>query len=254
MLSFLVAVQFLTTLPIPLRRQASSEDVGRAVRYFPIVGLWLGVMLASLNWLLTFFLPANIVATLLVATLLALTGALHFDGFLDSCDGMFGYRTPERRLEIMRDSHVGSFAVAGGWVLLTLKYVALLNIPFDLMTPALLLAPVLGRWALVTAVVIFPYGRDSGLGVLFKQHTGKLEMALAGLGVLLFSVLTLRLFGVALVLATFVFAYLFGKYVMSKLPAGLTGDSYGAVTESSETLVWLIIGTAAGVIKSIWFL
>jgi adenosylcobinamide-GDP ribazoletransferase len=114
--SFLAAVQFLTTLPVRLWRDVQGEDVARSLRYFPAVGALLGALLVVLNWLLSFWLNDNrlLIAALLVIAHLLTTGALHFDGFLDSCDGLFGYRTPERRLEIMRDSRVGSFAVAGG--------------------------------------------------------------------------------------------------------------------------------------------
>jgi len=248
-LSFLVAVQFLTTIRVPVWRQPASEDIGRAVRYFPAVGLLLGSMLALFNWLLNFFLPLNLTALFLVIILLMITGGLHFDGFLDTCDGLLGYRTPERRLEIMRDSRVGSFAVAGGWVLLTLKYAALLNIPPDLMTPALVLGPMLGRWALVSVVVIFPYGRPSGLGTDFKKHTGLLEFSLAGVAVLAIAAIALRLPGVVIALIIFVIAQLFGKYVMTKLPDGLTGDIYGATAELCETCSWLIIGVAATLIR-----
>jgi adenosylcobinamide-GDP ribazoletransferase len=253
-LSFLVAVQFLTTFPAPMWRQPNEDDLGRAVRYFPVVGLLLGLLLALLYWALSFVLSPTLVAPLLVVFLLLFTGALHFDGFLDSCDGLFGYRTPERRLEIMRDSRVGSFAVAGGWVLLTLKFVSLLQIPPEYMAPALILAPALGRWALVASVVIFPYGRPGGLGLKFKRHTGWLELALAGLGIALVSALVLRGYGLILFAAVFVMALLVGKWVMRKLPDGLTGDNYGAVAELGEMLVWLLVGAGAGVIKSLWFL
>jgi adenosylcobinamide-GDP ribazoletransferase len=248
-ISFLVALQFLTTLPIPLWRAANNEDVGRSVRYFPVAGLVLGVLLALLNWLFRLVLPLALCDLLTVVALLMLTGALHFDGFLDSCDGLFGYRTPERRLEIMRDSRVGSYAVAGGWVLLTLKYVGLGLVPLDLKLQALLIAPLLGRWALVIAVVLFPYGRESGLGTTYKLYTQRRELLLASLCVLLASFIILRWSGLLLALLVFVLAFLLGKYIMLKLPKGLTGDSYGAITEISEMFTWLFIGSAASVIQ-----
>jgi adenosylcobinamide-GDP ribazoletransferase len=213
----------------------------------------LGVFLALLNWLLNFIFPPTLVALLIVISLLTITGALHFDGFLDSCDGLFGYRTPERRLEIMRDSRVGSFAVAGGWALLSLKFYALLSVPAELMVPALLLAPMLGRWGLVASVVIFPYGRPGGLGLSFKRNLGWLELLLAGIAVMAMSVVLLRGAGLFLPPIFLGVAFLIGKYVMTKLPAGLTGDVYGATAEIGEMLTWLIVGSAANVIKSLWF-
>jgi adenosylcobinamide-GDP ribazoletransferase len=240
--SFLAAVQFLTTLPVRLWRDVQGEDVARSLRYFPAVGALLGALLVVLNWLLSFWLNDNrlLIAALLVIAHLLTTGALHFDGFLDSCDGLFGYRTPERRLEIMRDSRVGSFAVAGGWALLTLKLIGLSGMPPGAIPAALLLAPVLGRWGLVLAVVVFPYGRESGLGTLYKQYNTSREIWLALIGVLLFGFIAGGLTGVGLVGLASGATLLIGRWIMTKLPAGLTGDSYGAITEVIETLVWLI--------------
>src|SRR3712207_3561507 len=147
-----------------------------------------------------------------------LTGALHFDGFLDSCDGLFGYRTVERRLEIMRDSRVGSFAVAGGWALLSLKWAGLSQIPGGLLIQSLLLAPLLGRFALVVAVVIFPYGRESGLGTVYKQYNTKWELLLASLGVLLLAGLILGWVGLGLVVLSFGVSLAVGRWIMTKLP------------------------------------
>src|SRR3954468_15825082 len=125
MFTFLAALKFLTTLPVPLRKPVEAEDLARGGRYFPLVGLLLGLILTLVYGLLILFLPSSLVTLLLVIALLVLTGALHFDGFLDSCDGLFGYHSTERRLEIMRDSRVGTFGVAGGICLLALKYAGL---------------------------------------------------------------------------------------------------------------------------------
>lgn len=250
MISFLVAIQFLTTFPLAPWRATTEEEIGYSVRYFPVIGLLLGSVLALLNWLLRLALPASLTDLLLVIALLMLTGALHFDGFLDSCDGMFGYRSPERRLEIMRDSRVGSFAVAGGFALLSLKYVSLTSISPDFKTQALLLAPLLGRWALVIAVVLFPYGRESGLGTVYKQHTTLRELALASFGVALTSFIILRWAGLILSLLIFGLAFLLGKYTLLKLPKGLTGDSYGAITELCEMFTWLLLAASPGLIQS----
>src|SRR6476620_2419147 len=101
---FLAAVRFLTVLPVPAGSyETAEEDTARSLPYFPLVGALMGAVLALLNWLLAGWLPGPLGPLLLVIALLALTGALHFDGFLDSCDGLFGYRPPARRLEIMRD-------------------------------------------------------------------------------------------------------------------------------------------------------
>ena len=249
MFSFLVAVQFLTTLPIRVWREIQGEDIARSVRYFPLVGVLLGVLTTLLYRLLAGWLPPQIIPLVLVTTFLMVTGALHYDGFLDSCDGLFGYRSPERRLEIMRDSRVGSFAVAGGWVLLSFKYAGLSLVPPDLMPAALMMGAMLGRWALVVTVVIFPYGRETGLGKIYKQYNTRNELLLAAVGVSLLAALILHgpgLLGVGLASGL---AWLIGRWIMTRLPAGLTGDSYGAIAELTEMASWLLIGVAPDLIK-----
>ena len=141
MTSLLTAFQFLTTFPAVIRRAFTAQELGRAVGFFPIVGLALGGVLYGLEVGLGLIFPAQVVAVFVLAAWLLLTRALHFDGFLDSCDGLFGGFTPERRLEIMRDSRVGAFGVAGGGLLLLAKYAAILSLPN---LSGLLLAPV--RW------------------------------------------------------------------------------------------------------------
>lgn len=251
MFTFLAALQFLTTLPVPLKRVVEADDLARGGRYFPLVGLVLGLILTLLYAGLILFLPASLVALLLVLALLGLTGALHFDGFLDSCDGLFGYHTTERRLEIMHDSRVGTFGVAGGFGLLALKYAGLALVPPGLMPPALLLAPFLGRWALLCAVVLFPYGRESGLGLLYKRYTHPAELVAATVFVAGLSYAFLRLPGLILVAIVFILTWLVGRLIMKKLPAGLTGDNYGAMAELTEMVVWLFIGAGAGWITAL---
>ena len=100
------ALQFLTVTPPLVRRAFSMPELGRAVGYFPLVGTLLGTLLAAFDWGLAFLFPAGVRAALDLALWVALTGALHLDGFLDACDGLFGGRTVESRLEIMRDEQV----------------------------------------------------------------------------------------------------------------------------------------------------
>ena len=129
--------------------------------FFPLVGLLLGGVLVGADRLLTSVWHGNALHLALLLTLwVVLTGGLHVDGFLDSCDGLLGGRSAEQRLEIMRDPRVGSFAVIGGVLLMLLKFAALMAVVDR--TAALLLAPTLGRWCVSLAVVGFPYARPQG--------------------------------------------------------------------------------------------
>ena len=112
----------------------------------------LGLMLLGLERGCREVFPEFLSAAILLASLVAVTRGLHLDGFMDTCDGLFGGYTRQRRLEIMRDSQVGAFGIAGAVSLLLLKYgalVSLLGLAEPGMEWALLLFPMVSRWAMV---------------------------------------------------------------------------------------------------------
>jgi adenosylcobinamide-GDP ribazoletransferase len=230
----LTAFNFLTILPLPWRRDAPLSELGRAVGWFPLVGLVVGVALAGLDWGLNQVFPPGVVAVMVMALWLLASGAIHFDGFLDSCDGLFGGKTPEQRLEIMRDHRVGAFAVAGGGLLLLLRYSALTALP--LRTIPLLLAPVLGRWAMSLAIVFFPYARKQGLGRAMKDHA-RWPQALQATLIAVVAVWFIGgVSGLAAMLVSGVAMFLTALFIRTRIP-GLTGDSYGAINELVEVAV-----------------
>ncbi|WPD18712.1 adenosylcobinamide-GDP ribazoletransferase [Thermaerobacter composti] len=246
MTAFWAALRFLTVLPAPGRRPLQAPALGRAVGYFPLVGVILGGLLAAANAAVTGVIAPDVRAVLVVGLGLALTGGLHFDGWLDTCDGLFGGHTPEERLRIMRDEHVGAFAVAGGGLLLLAKCAAVSNLVHPAAT--LVLASVLARWAVAVAIVALPYARTAGLGRAMKDHAGPREVGLATL----FTVLVLVGVGMGLpagreaVIRALVGALPAAAAVLywarKRLP-GLTGDVYGALVEAVETAV-LLAGTS----------
>ncbi len=233
MIPLLTAFQFLTTFPAIIRRSFTAAELGRAVGFFPVVGLALGGMLYGLEFGLRLIFPTPLVAVMIVSAWLLLTRALHFDGFLDICDGLFGGFTPERRLEIMRDSRVGAFGVAGGGLLLLAKYSAILSLTnFS----ALLLAPILGRWVLSLAIFAYPYAREKGLGRDMKDNVGISQVIWATL----VSILAAWRFAGWIGLLAFIVAatvlWLGAGFMLRRIP-GLTGDSYGALCELTELVV-----------------
>ena len=132
------ALSFLTVLPVGGGRPLAARQISHSRAYYPAVGLLLGLLLVGLERGASLVLPPPLTAAILLAALAAATRALHLDGLMDICDGVFGGHTRERRLEIMQDSRVGAFGVAGGGVILLWKYAALLS---------LLTAAAPGGWA-----------------------------------------------------------------------------------------------------------
>jgi len=226
------ALQFLTVAPPLLRRPLQPQELGRAIAYYPLVGLLIGGVLAALHWVLSLVLPASVSAALVLAAWVAVTRGFHFDGFLDCCDGLFGGYTADDRLRIMRDHHVGAFGVAGGVLLLLVLYTALAASARPLL--ALVLAPVLGRWTMASAVVAYPYARANGLGRDIKDNADWQHWLIATVTAL---VVVLVWGGTAGLLAMAAAALLLvcgSAFVSARLP-GLTGDVYGAIIELAET-------------------
>ena len=236
MASLLAAFQFLTTFPAIVRRAFTPHELGRAVGYFPLVGLALGGVLYGLGSGLQMIFPEAVVAVLILAVWLLLTRALHFDGFLDTCDGLFGGFTSERRLEIMRDSRVGAFGVVGGGILLLAKYTAIISIPH---LYGLLLAPVMGRWALSIAIFAYPYARVKGLGRDMKDNTRWPQIIIATTITLLAAWLFAGWTGLLAFGISGVVLWLGAGFIRRRIP-GLTGDSYGALCEIVELAVLLL--------------
>lgn len=234
----LTALGFLTALPVP-RQQVGAATLARSLIFFPFVGLLVGAILFAIDLALARLLPRELRAALLIAALLALTRALHLDGLMDCCDGLFGGFTPERRLAIMRDSRVGAFGVLGAIVFLLLRYGGLIALAGDWRLVGLLLPPTLGRWAMALAIVGFPYARASGMGAAFKEagrgwHVGLATFAAVGVGLGLW----LPWGGAAIALVALI-ALAAGRFMVGRL-GGLTGDCYGAINELVEAV--LLIG------------
>ncbi len=239
-MSFLTAVRFLTILPVG-KRYPSGQELAHSQGFFPLVGLLLGLVLAGVDAGLGLIWPGPLTSAFLIVILLVLTGAMHMEGFLDTCDGLPGGRDRERRLQIMRDRHVGAFAVAGGIGLMLLKWAALFCLPRSARFPVLVLFPVLSRWSMVLVLSAFPYAREEGLGSAFHRDATWTRAGIAAGITVVASVLLAGIGGGLLFVIVSLVAWLVGMGI-SRLLGGLTGDTYGAIDEISE-----VVALAAGV-------
>jgi len=243
LLDLLVAVQFLTLSPAWIKRAFTPQELGRSVGYFPLVGAWIGALLLGAGWLSGLVFPDSVRSALILAVWVGLTGALHVDGFLDACDGLLGGFTPESRLEIMRDERVGGFALAGGVLLFLLKFTAVLALPG--LYPALLLAPVLGRWVMGLAMARYPYARPQGLGKSMKENIQPAQVVLATSIALLAAGFAAGWLGLAACAVSLAVGWVGARFTLRRIP-GLTGDIYGALCELVETVVLLFFVAASG--------
>ncbi len=236
MTSLLAALSFLTVLPATWNRRPTWREISDSRAYFPVVGLLVGLLMLGLERGGREIFPVYLTAAVLVAALVIVTRGLHLDGLMDTCDGLFGGFNRERRLEIMRDSQAGAFGMAGAACLLLLKYgalVSLLALPDPGRQVSLLLFPMLSRWSMVLVLGAFPYVRSQGLGSPFHQG-GATEPAVVAAATAVASAVILGGFGGAgMLVGVSVLAWLLGR-AMARVLGGLTGDTYGAVSEVAE--------------------
>ena len=209
------------------------------------MGLGIGASLFWLDRLFDLFLPNALGSALLIVALVLLTGANHLDGFIDSCDGMVAGRSPQERLAIMRDSHVGSFGVIGVVCLLLVKYISLVFLPGAWRMAALLLMPTLSRWAMVYAITAYPSARREGLGQAYKGHASWWGLVIATLIAAAVSIVLLELLGLALLAAIWLILIIMTAFLKKRL-GGLTGDTYGAINEVIEVCILILVPLIAG--------
>jgi len=242
MKEFITAWQFLTRIRLSNNPEISGERLAGAYVYFPLVGLIIGALLALLGWgAAQLFQPLTVVI-LVVTGEIIITGGLHLDGFMDTCDGLFSGRERERILEIMKDSRVGSMGVLGCLVLTALK-IGFLNelAGTAAFLPVLAAMPVISRWTMVLAMVRYPYARAQGLGGLFRSGVKKQVVYGVSLysAVLALAILPGYLWAVLLLTIPLI---LWTAGLINEVLGGHTGDTYGFMNEISG--LFLIMATA----------
>lgn len=236
MKSFLIALKFLTILPVGKNLEIQDKELAKSASYFPLVGALIGLLLVAVDFILRSLFPDSIVNLFILITLIIVTGALHLDGFMDSIDGLFSGKDKNRILEIMRDSKVGSFAVLAVICLLLLKFSFLNEIQPNVRYSILILMPALSRWGVVYLAKIYPYARKTiGTGEPFARLVGIKELIEATLFMAILIGLLLQLKGIIVWLAVFVVLILLNKWINKKI-GGMTGDTYGAIIETLEVV------------------
>ena len=172
MRDFITCLEFLTRIRFSNRTDWRDDDFAKSVPYFPLVGLVMGVFMGAVNYgLLYVNTPLFMRAVLLILAEVLIIGALMYDGFMDTSDGVFSARSRERMLEIMKDSHVGSNAVIALVCLVLLKIAAYTSIDGMKLCYALVAMYVATRTFMVNYIVNFKYARETGIGHMFTQYS-----------------------------------------------------------------------------------
>lgn len=237
--------KFMTRLPFPGGKRFDSKELGTGMKWFPIVGLIIGIINFIVAIALQEFIASSVILAIVLVTLdVIITGGLHLDGLADTFDGIFSYRSKQKMLEIMKDSRVGT----NGVLVLILYFIfkiALLVEVSELFQVnqgiVMLIVPILSRIGGVINCVFEPYARTSGMGKTFVDNTN-----LSG-GIASYITVTILLYIISyyfvlpfinlfIILNIIVLlSLLFGK-IMTKKIGGITGDTLGAVLELTSVL------------------
>lgn len=230
----LAAWQFLTLLRLPGAPATTLTDLERALPFFPLVGLALGALLVAADLALAPFVARPLRDLLLLVLLALASGGLHLDGLIDTADGLFAPGGPAERLAAMHESRAGPRGAVAGLCLLLLAYAALASLPPQGRLPALLLAPAIGRWAIVYGYAAFPYARRSlGVSAALKRGAGLGALLAATVVVLAASLPLCWPLGPALLAWAWLVAAGAGLLALRRL-GGMSGDLYGAVEQVVE--------------------
>ena len=238
--SFLIALQFITIIPVKKDLNYSEKNIARSMLYYPLIGTIIGIILVLVNMVGSLLLPDLVRDSLLLIFFVLLSGGIHFDGLADSFDGLFGGNNKKQILKIMGDSNVGVYGVLAVVLILILKFTLLTELPIGLKNAVLIIVPTISRCAMVWAVYLFPYAKKEGFGKAFKLYLSKKEAWAVALYTTIITLTLLFLQGIVLLVIAFGGLWLFGSFLVKKID-GLTGDNYGALNEIMEVLVLLVI-------------
>lgn len=244
----MLALSFLTIIPVYKTKMAEKKEMANSLYFYPAVGFFIGGILAIFSYLGNFLFPGLGSEATVIVVWIIITGGLHLDGLMDSADGIFSGRDRNRKLEIMRDSRVGSMGAIALGVILLLKFAFLTSLPDSIKVPVLILAPAVGRFMMVCCILLFPYAREGpGLGKSFGDNAGKAKLVGALLVLLIGGFLLLKGVGLGLIAVTFAVAICISIWVAGIL-GGHTGDTYGAMCEVTETFFLMIAVAAVGLV------
>lgn len=237
MQNFLVAIQFLTILPVRIAGELKPDTYGKALFFFPVVGALIGSMLAAIAVIFG-FLPDIVVAGLVVIGSAVITGGIHLDGFADTCDGFYGGKSKERALDIMRDSRIGVMGIIGVVGILLLKFASFYSMPRAYLWKALIVMAVWGRFCQAMVCSLSRYARQEGKAKFFIERAPKRNLFLPSaftFGISYFLMGWDAIFPLVLSLPIIFF---FVRYSNKKI-SGMTGDTIGAVNEIAEVSMLL---------------
>lgn len=239
-MAFQVALQFLTRIPTRIQRDVNLDELGASIAWFPAVGALIGLLLVAANSLLSPLLHRPAVDALLLTMLIALTGALHLDGVIDTADGLTRSLDRAGRLAVMREAHTGPVGAVAGIAMVLATYAALSGLSGPARASALFIAPVAGRTAILLGYYLYPYGRAEATASAALKRGATTAHALLGLASAAALAAAAGALGGLAVLAVSLLALPLLAMVAVRRIGGVTGDVVGAACESCQLLALVV--------------
>lgn len=236
--SLLLAIQFLTRLPIHVETEFNEKEAGKSLFWFPWIALFMGVVVGFVN---NFFYDVGplFAAFLGLITWYLLNGGLHMDGLMDTADGFLSNRDRDRVVEIMHDSTIGVFAVLALVLVLLGKFSVLASVAIQPVEMGIFFAS--ARMGVLTAIHFFPSAPASSMGNFFKHGASKNSYYLQWLILAAIILFTRDKSFLLFPVAGCLWGVVFSRLSVRKI-GGLTGDVYGAITETGELFMLLLFG------------
>ena len=239
---FITAMRTLTILPMPGK---DAKRVADALYYFPLVGALIGGLVTLATWLLGGVLAWPMgagAASVLMSSWV--TRGLHLDGLSDAVDGYYGAATRERRLEIMKDHHVGAFGVVAIVLVWLMKAAALAQLAIGGHWVWIPVPFILARLTQVMLAVTLPYARnEGGTAEAFVKQAGAPHFIVAVTCALILCGLLVQLGALALLVVTLLIGHLLARW-MKRVFGGVTGDLLGFSSELVESILLFAIAAA----------
>jgi len=238
-----VAITFFTRLPWPIQGDVGPADISRSSRYYPIVGLLVGLAVALVYRLSLVFVPPLLAATLAVVASIVVTGGFHEDALADVADGFGGGYTRERKLEIMKDSRLGTYGTLAALLALLVRIQAIATLSPDQAIPALMAVHALSRIGIVWMLRLLPVARREGLGADAHRLSWvePIMASLLGMGI---GWLTLGVQAWLPLAAVALGTVLISRLSMDHI-GGITGDVLGSAQQVGELFALLALAAMA---------
>lgn len=232
----ILALQFLTRIPINKNIEFNNENIRRSTFFYPYIGALLGAI-ASLFYYVLKPLNIEIASFITVLVIIFLTGGLHLDGLSDTADGFYSARDKEKMLIIMKDSRIGAFGVISLILIILFKYIILSNLK-DHIALVLILSLANSRLVVLIQMAYKKTARPGGLGELFHNSNPKIYILTSIiLYIIIISIINFK-FLIPLI-GTIILGEVITRITYKKID-GFTGDVYGATIELTEVLSLLI--------------